>query len=352
MRIDRRRFTLAAAAVGATLSAAPKARAAAPLAVDDGGFVSINGVEQWIGLRGYDAKNPIMLFLHGGPGMGITHGTPAFDAWERHFTVAYWDMPHGGATHAHNLGKDQGPISGERYVADAIAVAEHLRRRMGVGKIVLFGISYGTRVGADAIRLRPDLFSAYVGTAQAVSGSRGIRLGYDTALSMARQRGDAPAIEALTKVGPPPYARLDDWLVRQAYCNAPGLPPSARELAAASALGELARANPIRPAPSVPAGLPAFDLYGQFMAVQGVTFRESMTWEADSLGRRFQVPVFVFHGTDDLNTPFALAKEWVAGIDAPHKVFAPIEGAGHNTIPFHGELLALLRAHVLPNLKA
>lgn len=356
MTIDRRRFTIAAATAGAVLWAGSKSQAQAQvqsgLAVDEGGFVNINGVEQWIGLRGYDAKKPVMLFLHGGPGMGIQHGTPVFDAWEKEFTIAYWDMPHGGATHAHNLGKDQGPITVERYVRDAITVAEHVKGRTGGRNIVVFGISFGSRVGMEIVHRRPDLFSAYAGTAQVVSGPRGNRLGYDLALEKARARGDEVAVRALTEVGPPPYAKLDQFLVRQAFTNPPGLPSSARETAANAALAQFAAANPIKPARSVPAGLPAYDPVAQFMAVQGAIFQDSGSWDASALGRRFEVPMFVFQGTDDLNTPFALAKEWCGQISAPAKGFAAIEGAGHNTIPFHTELLGLLRTHVVPVVRA
>lgn len=350
MTLNRRMLWMGVAAI-ATAQAMPAL--ATSLAVDEGGFVAINGVEQWIGLRGYDAANPVMLFLHGGPGLGVTHGAPVFDAWERDFTIAYWDMPWGGATHAHNLARDQGPMTVERYVKDAIAVAEHLRKSRGARKIVLFGISFGSRVGVEMIKRRPDMFSAYVGTAQVTSGPRGSRYGYDQGLKLARERGDTAGVAALERVGPPPYQTVDAFFVRQAYTNPPGVPPSARETAANEALAKLVAATPPQPnARSIPRDLPAYDMAGNFMKVQAAIFRETWAWEIASLGRNFRVPVFVFHGSEDLNTPMPLAREWVGEIRAPKKAFAVIEGASHNTMAFHAELHALMRRHVLPVLKA
>lgn len=349
MTIDRRRFALAAGALA--LGAATQARAAGA-AIDEGGFVPINGVEQWIGLRGQDSANPMMLFLHGGPGIGINHAAPVFADWERSFTMAYWDMPHSGATHAHNLSRDEGPLTVVRFVDDAVAVAEHLKARNGGRKIALFGISFGTRVGTELIHRRPDLFSAYVGTAQVASGPRGMRMGYDMALAAARARRDSAAVAGLEKAGPPPYRTLEQFLARQMFTNPPGQPSSAAETAANAALAKLVAATPPNKGPSVPKDLPTFDVWANFMRVLQATFPESALWEAASLGRDFKVPVFVFHGADDLNTPAALAREWVETIRAPRKAYAELAGASHNTIPFHAELIALMRRHVLPVIRA
>lgn len=55
---------------------------------DEASYVSIGGIEQWVTIRGEDRGNPVLLFLHGGPG-DVTNpwSFAIFAPWEAHFTV-------------------------------------------------------------------------------------------------------------------------------------------------------------------------------------------------------------------------------------------------------------------------
>lgn len=322
------------------------APASAALAIDEGAFVEINGVEQWVAARGRDAENPVLLLLHGGPGFPMSFLAPLYKDWEEKFTIVQWDQPSTGGTFLRNEGKDIGPLTIARYVRDGLAVAEWSRKRFGADKVVLVGTSWGSLIGLEMIAQRPELFSAYVGTSQPV-GSKGNLLGYQLGLKAARDRGDEAAIAALTRVGPPPYSRFEDFMVRAQYTNPPTVPATPAEAAAsAEMMGVMmkpepnARYNSPLPAP------PGFD--GGFMTAQQATWQETWAWEAERLGTRFAVPMVIIQGEVDLNTPAATARDWFATVQAPKKVFEVVPGAGHGVILFHRELLQLLERHVLP----
>jgi pimeloyl-ACP methyl ester carboxylesterase len=151
-----------------------RGRTAAP--IEEGYFATINGIEQWITIRGRDPRNPILLFLHGGPGAAQSGTAPLFAPWEESFTIVQWDQPMSGATYAKNIGKDVGPLTVERYTRDGIVVVEHVLKRLGARKLVLMGASWGSELGLIIADRRPDLIAAYVGTAQAVSGTRGLAI--------------------------------------------------------------------------------------------------------------------------------------------------------------------------------
>lgn len=318
------------------------------LAIDEGLFVDINGMPQWITIRGRDRNNPVLLLLHGGPGFPMSFMAPILADWEKDFTLVQWDQPGGGSTWTKNVGRDQGPLTIARYVADGLAVAEWARGYLGAKKLVLMGVSWGTMLGLMMVQRRPDLFFAWVGASQVVSGPEGGKLGYQMALEAARKRGDAAAVVALEKVGPPPYARFEDFLVRQTYSNAPGLPMSPAEAAASAAQGKLLAVPPAPDAHYIARGLGPYDFLKVFMDTQRATFAETWAWQARDYGMTFKVPMFVYQGENDINTPASLARAWFDQIRAPKKRFELIPGAGHNTFAFSGQLLALLDRDVRP----
>jgi pimeloyl-ACP methyl ester carboxylesterase len=70
-----------------------------PNGIDEAMFVPIGGINQWITIRGQNRDNPVVLFLHGGP------GTPTnlldfqlSKAWTPSFTLVQWDQRGAGKT--------------------------------------------------------------------------------------------------------------------------------------------------------------------------------------------------------------------------------------------------------------
>ena len=139
--------------------------------IDDGRFIDVNGVEQWIAIRGESRHNPVLLIL-GGPGAALSRMSPLFAPWEAHFTVVHWDQPGAGATQARNGDAATGPITIDRLSADTVSVADSVRSALNATQVVILGISGGSIVGLHVVHRRPDLFAAYVGTGQFVHWRR------------------------------------------------------------------------------------------------------------------------------------------------------------------------------------
>jgi pimeloyl-ACP methyl ester carboxylesterase len=65
------------------------------------------------------------------------------------------------------------------------------------------------------------------------------------------------------------------------------------------------------------------------MTTQKQMFEQYMSYDANALGTRFEVPFFIFQGASDVLTITKLAEEYFDTVDAPSKEFAHIEGASH-----------------------
>jgi pimeloyl-ACP methyl ester carboxylesterase len=310
---------------------ASEVETAAPKSIHEAMFVPLNGVEQWITIRGDDERNPVILMLHGGPGFPTSELAPVFAPFEKEYTLVQWDQPGGGATYVQNLGKDTGPLTIGRYCRDGIALTEYLERHLHTRRLILYGASWGTLLGLEMARTRPDLFSAYVGISQA-AGPRGDLLGYQLALKAAEDRGDKKGVADLKRVGPPPYHSFEDFIVQKTYTNPPGLPPTPQEMAGYATLAKLA-GPPGPDADYIARGLPAYDGAKVFLNTSKAMFEQEERWDPFQRPLSFSVPVMILNGDHDFNTPVQTAMELCHAISAPHKYCEIIPGYGHGTIP-------------------
>ena len=120
--------------------------------IDETGFVPIGGIEQWIAIQGSDVRNPVILFLHGGPAERPNpRFLKAFVPWQADFTVVNWDQRGSGRTYGRNGASTPGmstpDLALDRLCEDAREVAEHARKRLSKKKIILVGQSWGRSSG-------------------------------------------------------------------------------------------------------------------------------------------------------------------------------------------------------------
>lgn len=311
--------------------------------IDDTLFHEINGAKHFVRIRGDDAGNPVMMYLHGGPGAGAGISAWAyFEAlgYEKTFTLIHWDQPGAGRTFE-AAGRKIPPGTSEASItADGCVIAEAMRTRLGKRKLVLVGGSWGSAIGLRMALARPDLFHAYVGTAQVVSPAESEAIAYQRVLAKARARNDEKAIAALVKSGPPPYASPGPFRVQRQWANAyeaPGINITDKEATARA--GATAADNAL--------WLSAFlasDTYfggGKFDSAWG-------RFDARTLGRDFKLPMFFFQGDEDDITPAKLVEDYAKWIRAPRKLYLPLPGGGHNVNLRDRRFIELVNQHVRP----
>src|SRR3981189_2299550 len=95
--------------------------------IDESGFARIGGIEQWIAIQGRDRTNPVILYLHGGPGETQSPFLDQFKPWDGDFTVGNWDQRGAGRTYEKNGEAAMPAFNLDRVVEDAIELADHVR---------------------------------------------------------------------------------------------------------------------------------------------------------------------------------------------------------------------------------
>ena len=68
--------------------------------INESMYVDINGTKQWINIYGEDVNNPVLLYLHGGPGSATSDIDYAFTRkWADVYTVVTWDQRNCGKSY-------------------------------------------------------------------------------------------------------------------------------------------------------------------------------------------------------------------------------------------------------------
>ena len=127
--------------------------------------VNINGCMQKILVQSSDINNPILLYLHGGPGSSIMLLSHAFsNKLKDHFVLVNWDQR--GAALSYHEGMDTSKISEYQIRNDALVMIQHLLKTFHKKRIFLIGHSFGSVIGLQLVANNPEYFSAYIGVGQ------------------------------------------------------------------------------------------------------------------------------------------------------------------------------------------
>jgi proline iminopeptidase len=166
--------------------------------------VRIGGIDQWVSIRGTDRRNPVLLYIHGGPGyISIPMSWWFSRGWEEYFTIVQWDQRAAGKTHLLTDPATIAPtLTRERMIADAEEMAAWARREFGKDKIFVLGHSWGSFLGLQLAQRHPEWLHAYIGVAQLIDGPENERRGWHFAMDAARRAGNAEAVRELAAIAP------------------------------------------------------------------------------------------------------------------------------------------------------
>jgi proline iminopeptidase len=282
-------------------------------------MVTLGGDEQYLLLRGKNRSAPLLVYVHGGPGMTSTPFLRTYNAeLEDHFLVAYWEQR--GTSNSYTDRLDPSSMNINQIAADLSELVDKLTTEFNQEKVLLIGHSWGTIPAMEYASTSPDKVAAYVAVSQTVHQVKSDTIGYEWALAEAQKSELKKSIEVLKNLGPPPYS-IDQFITQRKQVNFLGggmrTPLSDLQFAwIALQTSEFAWPN-LGP------------------LVKGVKFSGAALWDEQQKFNAFEsypkvdTPFFMLSGRYDRVISSDLASSYFDFLEAPYKKLIWFENSAH-----------------------
>ena len=261
--------------------------------------VDIGGIKQWVSIKGTNDSNPVLLFLHGGPGNSTMGYAEKFtNELQKHFVMVQWDQRESGKTASLNV--SGAPLTVARMEEDALEMINYLRSRFGKDKIYLMGHSWGGFLGLKVAAEHPELLSAIFAVSPMIDQLESERLSLQWMKDKTKDTQNDVALRDLNKISIPfqngeqlYYHR--SWLLKLAGRKSPS--KSTVETWA----------------------LKWLDL-----------FNEASAMNFFKIAPKIECPVYFFVGRKDYQTHFKITEEYYSILKAEKKGLFWFDHAAHN----------------------
>lgn len=286
-------------------------------------YVSINGINQYLFHSGTKYDNPVMLFLHGGPGSAESLFAHVFqEKWEDIFTVVHWDQRGSGKTLTKN--PDEYPTI-DLMLKDLFQIIQYLKKKYNKEKIIILGHSWGSVLGSRFIKQYPEEVAYYIGVGQVINMLENERVGYEKVKELILQATDKKSLKKLEVLGDYPGDKFDINFMKK--CGKVRKLQGKYNLAVKMGISIVITAFKS----------PIFKLSDIFALIKGPKANEKVleflfAFDLRSESEEYKVPIYYILGGNDWQTPYVIAQEYFNRINAPYKNFYLIPDAGHMTM--------------------
>ena len=289
--------------------------------------VILGGLPQKIHIRSKDDTLPVLLFLHGGPGVVNRHSVMRdhLDLLDS-FTLVAWDQRGTGGSYK---GATAESLTIKQLTDDAAELVDWLCARFKKDKIFIIGGSWGSELGTYLAYRYSAKIAAYVGFGQLVDGPLNETISYEFAMDAAKAAGDVASIKILEDIGPPVDGSYKDsfggmMAQRRIMMKYGGYSPNQKKRSYWDATVK----------PMLFSG--EYSLPDVIGIIKGYKFSLRTMWPEVAKTNlaaecpRFEVPYFIINGRLDNNTPASLVDGYFEKIEAPRKELVWLEHSGHN----------------------
>lgn len=294
--------------------------------INESMYVEINGTKQWVNIYGMDRGNPLLLYLHGGPGSSTSDIDYAFTRkWADIYTVVTWDQRNCGKSY--DAAQNDTVLTKDIFMEDGREITEFLLDYMDKEKLTILGHSWGSFYGANLALAYPAYYDCFIGTGQLVDLLDNEAAFKEEAHKWAE--GDKEAMRLVAQLTPETVT-MEHISARNALMKKYGY-----EMMVDGSDYNLAATVLFNPNYSITDWIKYFQ---RDMRVY-LDFFCSDEMRAFSLKGRYdyEVPYFNINGDRDYQTNFKLAQAYFDEVNAPYKQMFIMEDTTHGLLESKSE---------------
>ncbi|MCF7755001.1 alpha/beta hydrolase [Paenibacillus xylanexedens] len=280
--------------------------------------VEINGTGHEVMIRGVDRTNPILIFVHGGPGCSeIPYVRKYQKELEQHFTVVHYDQR--GSGKSYHFFEDYSNLTTDVLVDDLLALRDYVSKELGQEKVILIGHSFGTYIGMKAAAKAPTQFHAYIGIGQMANTLQSELESLEYTYEQAKQAGNEEDVKKLELIRSSieQGKELTPRMLLQKYGGAARLINENRDYISGFLF------NPEYN------GLDMIRFYSGMFSSQDILLKEAFDQNLPDIVDHLEIPTYFVTGKYDYMTTANAARDYFDVLDAPIKDFIVFNESAH-----------------------
>jgi len=290
--------------------------------------LQLAGLEQYIIIRADDITKPVILFLHGGPGVPeyfiMKKETKEL---EKNFVMVYWEQRGAGKSYCKERAKCN--LTTKQLIEDTKELSSILAKRFKKEKIYIMGHSWGSMLGLLTVSKYPKLFFAYMGIGQVTNQYEAEKESLEWLKKRAIELNDKRGLKKLNNLTlPEQLANVKEWdyylRIHRKYLFKYG-GTYHKKVSIIKLLKDFIFAS-------------EYNLKEKIMLIPSAFYSLKCLWH-DVVTTDFftkvtsiEVPIYIFQGVHDYQVSYSLAKLFIENLKAPHKEFIVFENSAHSPI--------------------
>lgn len=291
--------------------------------INEKSYISLGGEEQYVEITGASDKNPVLLFIHGGPGWPQTPHLRYFNAdLAKSVVLVAWEQSGCGKSYMKNPSPKN--LTKEQIINDAHELTQILKKKFSQNKIYLAGFSWGSVIGLELARRYPDDYAAYFAISQVIDIQRSITLSREWIKQQAQLKKDDKMLKLVSQLEKKDTSlcksELECFFKKYEMLTEYGGTIYKKDAEAQIKIAET-----------------KYEDYKNYDWIKGFMYSCSRlgneVFKTDLTNiTELKVPAYFFVGRHDWSLPTVVTEEFVRKLKAPNKEIVWFEESGHEPL--------------------